>query len=230
MKNKQRLNELARFQAIAGVRSRNYLNEDDYSVPSNAISGDTAVDNIDEAGNIKGIKIEIPGNSYASDFGKAAAREVIASFTPMGAREFLEAFVEETKKIATARMAARAKAPTTAPVAPTPGMQAEGGRVKAGKDLFNKVLNSSSFTAFMDDGDWNYTRFGFGDVDGKCYMVEMESGYEDDRDVTELRSGLTTNMVVKAGVKKGFFEVGEDNFYSEDREDEMVNWLEGLYA
>ena len=101
---------------------------------------------------------------------------------------------------------------------------------KAGKELFDKVLNSSSFIAFMDDGDWNYTRFGFGDVDGKCYMVEMESGYEDDRDLTELKSGLTANMVVKAGVKKGFFEVGYFNFYSEDRESEMVNWLEGLYA
>ena len=126
MKNKQRLNELARFQAIAGVRSRNYLNEDDYSVPSNAISGDTAVDNIDEAGNIKGIKIEIPGNSYAFDFGKAAAREVVASFGPNGAREFLEAFVDEIRKIATTRIAARTKTPTAAPVAPTPGMQAEG--------------------------------------------------------------------------------------------------------
>ena len=88
--------------------------------PKPGMQAEDAMGGIDEAGNIKGIKIEIPGNSYASDFGKAAAREVIASFTPMGAREFLEAFVEETRKIATARMAARSKAPV-APTAPTPG-------------------------------------------------------------------------------------------------------------
>ena len=148
MKNKQRLNELARFQAIAGVRSRNYLNEDDYSVPSDAISGDTAVDNIDEAGNIKGIKIEIPGNSYASDFGKAAAREVVASFGPNGAREFLEAFVDEIRKIATARMAARTKAPTAAPVAPTPGMQAEGDRTSGGFRIMD--LDGEGITELVD--------------------------------------------------------------------------------
>jgi len=63
-------------------------------------SGDTdAMGGIDEAGNIKGIKIEIPGNSYASDFGKAAAREVIESFGPREYRSFLEAFLAEFKKL-----------------------------------------------------------------------------------------------------------------------------------
>ena len=61
--------------------------------------GDTDVENIDEAGNIAGIKIEIPGNSYASDFGKAAAREVIESFGPREAKNFIEAFVAEIKKL-----------------------------------------------------------------------------------------------------------------------------------
>jgi hypothetical protein len=61
--------------------------------------GDTDVMGIDEAGNVKGIKIEIPGNSYASDFGKAAAREVVESFGPREYRNFLEAFLNEFKKI-----------------------------------------------------------------------------------------------------------------------------------
>ena len=61
--------------------------------------GDTSSMNIDEAGNVAGIKIEIPGNSYASDFGKAAAREVIESFGPREARNFIEAFVAEIKKL-----------------------------------------------------------------------------------------------------------------------------------
>ena len=61
--------------------------------------GDTDAMNVSEAGNIKGIKIEIPGNSYASDFGKAAAREVIESFGPREYRNFLEAFLSEFKKL-----------------------------------------------------------------------------------------------------------------------------------
>lgn len=61
--------------------------------------GDTDATNIDEAGSVKGIKIEIPGNSYASDFGKAAAREVVESFGPREYRSFLEAFLNEFKKI-----------------------------------------------------------------------------------------------------------------------------------
>ena len=60
---------------------------------------DISEEEIDEAGNVKGIKIEIPGNSYASDFGKAAAREVIESFGPREYRSFLEAFLAEFKKL-----------------------------------------------------------------------------------------------------------------------------------
>lgn len=81
------------------------LSEDDYSEnPSSDMddesqSGDTDVMGIDEAGNIKGIKIEIPGNSNAVDFGKAAAREVIESFGPREYRNFIEAFLAEFKKV-----------------------------------------------------------------------------------------------------------------------------------
>jgi glutaredoxin-related protein len=118
------LNEVKQFQKIAGIRAEGYMGtpydssedmavdmvkkgiqEDDYSEdPSSDMddesqSGDTDAMDIDEAGNVKGIKIEIPGNSYASDFGKAAAREVIESFGPREYRGFLEAFLSEFKKL-----------------------------------------------------------------------------------------------------------------------------------
>lgn len=93
--------ELNRFMELAGL-----LKEDDYSAgtdydeSSDSESDDTdAMGGIDEAGNIKGIKIEIPGNSNALDFGKAAAREVVESFGPREYRNFLEAFLNEFKKI-----------------------------------------------------------------------------------------------------------------------------------
>ena len=119
-----KLNEVKQFQKIAGIVTEGYMGtsydssedmavdmvnkgikEDDYSEdPSSDMddesqSGDTDVMDIDEAGNVKGIKIEIPGNSYASDFGKAAAREVVESFGPREYRSFLEAFLNEFKKI-----------------------------------------------------------------------------------------------------------------------------------
>ncbi len=54
---------------------------------------------ISEAGNIKGIVIEIPGNSSAFDFGKAAARELIESFGPRDFKVFLQAFTQELSKL-----------------------------------------------------------------------------------------------------------------------------------
>jgi len=86
-------------------KNNGQVKEDDYSEdPSSNMddesqSGDTDAMGIDEAGNIKGIKIEIPGNSNAVDFGKAAAREVVESFGPREYRNFLEAFLNEFKKI-----------------------------------------------------------------------------------------------------------------------------------
>jgi hypothetical protein len=92
MDRKMSEKELDRFMKLAGL-----LKEDaDYE----GQTGDTAtMGNIDEAGNVQGIKIEIPGNSYASDFGKAAAREVVESFGAREAKHFLEAFVAEIKKL-----------------------------------------------------------------------------------------------------------------------------------
>jgi hypothetical protein len=54
---------------------------------------------LDEMGNIKDIKIEIPGNSSAFDFGKAAARELIESFGPRDFKVFLQAFTQELSKL-----------------------------------------------------------------------------------------------------------------------------------
>jgi len=125
--NMKKLDEVKQFQKIAGLISENWHPDDpagteiddteedpedfddiseeegegtDYGESSDSESDDTdAMGGIDEAGNIKGIKIEIPGNSNALDFGKAAAREVIESFGPREYRNFLEAFLAEFKKI-----------------------------------------------------------------------------------------------------------------------------------
>ena len=116
-----KLNEVKQFQKIAGLINENWHPDDPASVDMDDIededpedyddiseddneayseSGNTdAMGCIDEAGNVKGIKIEIPGNSNAADFGKAAAREVIESFGPREYKYFIEAFLSEFKKI-----------------------------------------------------------------------------------------------------------------------------------
>ena len=95
------------------------------------------------------------------------------------------------------------------------------------KKLFKKVLEGN-FKSIMDGGDWNYDRFGFGEVEGKCYRVELE-GYGDDRDVFELKEGLSVDGIIKEGVEKKFFEIVEDDiFYEEELEEEMMDWIFSL--
>jgi hypothetical protein len=96
-----KLNEIDQFKKLAGLLKEDEVGSGtDYDESSDSESDDTdAMGGIDEAGNMKGIKIEIPGNSNAVDFGKAAAREVVESFGPREYRNFLEAFLNEFKKI-----------------------------------------------------------------------------------------------------------------------------------
>lgn len=98
--NMNKLNEIEQFKKLAGLLRETEGEGTDYDESSDSESDDTdAMGGINEAGNVAGIKIEIPGNSYASDFGKAAAREVVESFGPREYRNFLEAFLNEFKKI-----------------------------------------------------------------------------------------------------------------------------------
>ena len=93
---------------------------------------------------------------------------------------------------------------------------------------FEEVLESPTFNSVMDGGDWNYDRFGFGEVNGRCYMLELE-GSESQDDVSELKKGLTVKKIISQGKQKGFFDIqGTDIFYEEDQEDEMNEWLNSL--
>ena len=96
------------------------------------------------------------------------------------------------------------------------------------KNLFKKIVNGN-FSRIMDGGIWNYDRFGFGELEGKVYRVELE-GEGSNEDVIELRDGLSVEGIIEEGVNRGFFEVTEEDgiFYEEDLEDEMMDWLNGL--
>jgi ribosomal protein S13 len=62
------------------------------------VSEDADAMNVSEAGDVKSITIEVPSDSYAPDFGKAVAKELVHSYGAREAKSFMEAFVAEIKK------------------------------------------------------------------------------------------------------------------------------------
>ena len=91
--------------------------------------------------------------------------------------------------------------------------------------LFDTLTDDPNFIAFSDNGDWEYTRFGLVDKDGKAYYVVLERS-ENDEDVYELSPGITAAKIVKDGVQKGYFEKINGSWYYEiELEEEIVNWL-----
>jgi len=93
------------------------------------------------------------------------------------------------------------------------------------KKLFKKIIDSKDFVSVSDNGDWEYCRFGFGEVNGKLYRVELE-GSESDDDVFELKEGSDIKTILNVGVEKGFFEEIEDSwYYDEEKEEEMMDWI-----
>ena len=97
------------------------------------------------------------------------------------------------------------------------------------KNLFERVTENESFKIIRDGGVWNYDRFGFGELEGKVYRVELE-GSESDGDVVELKDNLSVGGIIKEGDEKGFWEIDEDGvvYYEEDLEDEMMEWLDNF--
>jgi len=99
-----------------------------------------------------------------------------------------------------------------------------------GNPSFGEVVDNDTFVSIMDGGHWNYDRFGFGEVNGKCYMVELEAE-DSDSDVYPLRRGLTVKDILLQGKQKGFFDIQDMGiFYEEDLEDEMNEWIDSLKA
>lgn len=93
---------------------------------------------------------------------------------------------------------------------------------------YDDIVDSNTFVSIRDNGDWNYTRFGFGELNGRCYMVELE-GNDSDDDTYLLKRGLTVKDILDQGQQKGFFDIQDgDVFYEEDLEYEMSEWLDSL--
>lgn len=92
------LSEVEQLRKLAGL-----LKEDDYSEdPSSDMddesqSGDTDVMGIDEVGNVKGIKIDIPENTDYKELARAVAKVLIDDYGAHNYKPFLQALISELK-------------------------------------------------------------------------------------------------------------------------------------
>ena len=90
------------------------------------------------------------------------------------------------------------------------------------------VINHPSFTPFMDNGGWEYDRFGFAEIRGKVYYIpDLEA--EDEMEVTPLRKGISLSQLISIGKEKGYFSENEYGIYFDiELEREIDQWINSL--
>ena len=90
------------------------------------------------------------------------------------------------------------------------------------------VIDHPSFTPFMDNGGWEYDRFGFAEIRGKVYYIpDLEA--EDEMEVTPLRKGISLSQLISIGKEKGYFSENEYGIYFDiELEREIDQWINSL--
>ena len=90
------------------------------------------------------------------------------------------------------------------------------------------VIDHPSFTPFMDNGGWEYDRFGFAEIRGKVYYIpDLEA--EDEMEVTPLRRGISLSQLISIGKEKGYFSENEYGIYFDiELEREIDQWINSL--
>lgn len=90
------------------------------------------------------------------------------------------------------------------------------------------VIDHPSFTPFMDNGGWEYDRFGFAEIRGKVYYIpDLEA--EDEMEVTPLRKGISLSQLISIGKEKGYFSEDEYGIYFDiELEREIDQWINSL--
>ncbi len=96
------------------------------------------------------------------------------------------------------------------------------------------IINSNNFISVVNDETEIYL-FGFGDFEGRCYMLDSdeEDLVDDTIDpyIYPLKRGLTVKKVIDMGKVEGFFHGEIPNIeYNAEYEAEMYAWLNSLRA
>lgn len=70
------------------------------------------------------------------------------------------------------------------------------------------------FMTLEDNGDWEYTRLGFGEDHIGLYIVDLDDTGEDLREKIYVNPKWSVQDVLKEGVEFGVFEKYEDGTYA----------------
>ena len=55
----------------------------------------------------------------------------------------------------------------------------------------------------MDDGDWEYVRVGVGVMNGRVFVVDLDDGGEEWREMNFVKEGLSVEDVLRVGCEVG---------------------------
>ena len=78
-------------------------------------------------------------------------------------------------------------------------------------DLYNEdQFTKEVFLSLEDNGDWEYTRLGFGEDHVGLYMVDLDDTGEQFRDKFYINEKFSVGDVLAEGVACGVFEKYED--------------------
>jgi hypothetical protein len=78
--------------------------------------------------------------------------------------------------------------------------------------------------SFMDNGDWEYVRFGFGKDNNGLYFVDLEDSGEDLREKVYVKKNLTLEKIVEFGLENGVFDKFDENDIRCEDDCEKEDW------
>ena len=84
------------------------------------------------------------------------------------------------------------------------------------REYNSKIHNKNLEVVMMDNGDWEYDRVGIGVEDGKCVVVDIEEGCDEDGNYLGWKVKIDDGYSEK---DKYRFSMGEDDL------NKFENWL-----
>jgi hypothetical protein len=77
-------------------------------------------------------------------------------------------------------------------------------------DIYNEKQCNEIFIHMADNGDWEYTRLGFGEDHVGMYLVDLDDSGEQFRDKLYINEKFSVQDVLAEGVDCGVFEKYEE--------------------
>jgi len=82
----------------------------------------------------------------------------------------------------------------------------------------DKINNKNLEVVMMDNGDWEYDRVGIGVEDGKCVVVDIEEGCDEDDNYLGWKVNFNSvEEVIDSGLKDGWIVKIDDGYGEKDK-------------